>query len=73
MSRGLSTTIKNTLTSNAFQIDVLVRLDLNSNYHLFVFRNLITPLTTITRVVPRIPMSRLFMSIDFITDPLIRV
>ena len=34
MSRGLSTTIKNTLASNAFQIAVLVRLELNSNYHL---------------------------------------
>ena len=34
MSRGLSTTIKNTLSSNAFQIAVLVRLELNSNYHL---------------------------------------
>ena len=34
MSRGLSTTIKNTLASNAFQVAVLVRLELNSNYHL---------------------------------------
>ena len=34
MSRGLTTTIKNTLASNAFQIAVLVRLELSSNYHL---------------------------------------
>ena len=34
MSRRLSTTIKKTLSSNAFQIAVLVRLELNANFHL---------------------------------------
>ena len=28
------------------------------------------PINTITRAVPRIPMSRLLMSIDFMRDPL---
>ena len=31
------------------------------------------PINTITRAVPRIPMSRLLMSIDFITVPLTKV
>ena len=34
MSRGLSSTVISTLSSNAFQVAVLVRLELNSNFHL---------------------------------------
>ena len=34
LSRGLSATVISTLESNAFQIAVLVRLELNTNYHL---------------------------------------
>ena len=32
-----------------------------------------TPINTITRAVPRIPIIRLFTSIDFMIDPLIEV
>ena len=34
LSRGLSATVISTLESNAFQIAILVRLELNTNYHL---------------------------------------
>ena len=43
---------------------------IHSTSYLFLWD--VCPINTIARAVPRIPMSRLFMSIDFMRDPLIK-
>ena len=44
---------------------------IHSTSYLFLW--VVCPINTITRAVPRMPMSRLLMSIDFMRDPLVEI